>query len=102
MVRLSDLSDAERDHIMAKELPSFAARPWVEGPPRAERRVAIITTAGLHRLVTHLRGQSGNFRVATVQQPSLRCGLAGHGQGLEPAGLGDRIGQSQGKGVGYL
>ena len=50
MVRLSDLSDAERDHIMAKELPSFAARPWVEGPPLAERRVAIITTAGLHRL----------------------------------------------------
>ncbi len=50
MVRLSDLSDAERTHIMAKELPSYADRPWVEGPPLAERRVAIITTAGLHRL----------------------------------------------------
>ncbi len=50
MVRLSDLSAAEREHIMAKELPAFDARPWVEGPPLAERRVALITTAGLHRI----------------------------------------------------
>ena len=50
MVRLGDLSDAEREHIMAKPLPSFAERPWVEGPPLSERRVAIVTTAGLHRL----------------------------------------------------
>ena len=50
MVRLSDLSAAEREHIMAKELPTFDDAPWVEGPPLAERRVAIITTAGLHRL----------------------------------------------------
>lgn len=50
MVRLSDLSDAEREHIMAKDLPSFGARPWIDGPPLAQRRVAIITTAGLHRI----------------------------------------------------
>jgi D-proline reductase (dithiol) PrdB len=50
MVRLRDLSEAERDHIMAKELPSFDAEPWVEGSPLTERRVAIITTAGLHRI----------------------------------------------------
>lgn len=50
MVRLRDLSDAERDHIMAKDLPTFAATPWVEGPALAERRVALVTTAGLHRV----------------------------------------------------
>lgn len=50
MVRLQDLSDAEREHIMAKELPTFDERPWVEGPPLSEHRVALITTAGLHRL----------------------------------------------------
>lgn len=50
MVRLSDLSDAERDHIMAKPLPVFDRQPWVVGPPLAERRIAIVTTAGLHRL----------------------------------------------------
>lgn len=49
MVRLSDLSDAERTHITAKELPTFGSEPWVDGPPLAERRVALVTTAGLHR-----------------------------------------------------
>lgn len=49
MVRLSDLSEAERQHIMAKELPSYDSAPWVDGPPLAERRVALVTTAGLHR-----------------------------------------------------
>lgn len=49
MARLRDLSDAERDHIMGKELPSYDVTPFVEGPPLAERRVALVTTAGLHR-----------------------------------------------------
>ena len=49
MVRLSDLSPAERDHITAKELTTFDTEPWVEGPPLADRRVAILTTAGLHQ-----------------------------------------------------
>lgn len=50
MVRLHDLSDAEREHIMAKPLPSFDERPWVEARPLTEQRVALVTTAGLHRL----------------------------------------------------
>lgn len=50
MVRLRDLSDAERRHIMAKELPSYDSTPFVEGPPLAERRVALVTTAGLHHV----------------------------------------------------
>ena len=29
-------------------LPKFAIRPWVRGGPLAQRRVALITTAGLH------------------------------------------------------
>jgi hypothetical protein len=29
MVRLSDLSAAEREHIMAKESPTFDDAPWV-------------------------------------------------------------------------
>jgi D-proline reductase (dithiol) PrdB len=50
MVRLRDLSAAERAHIMEKELPAYDSNPWVEGPPLAERRVALVTTAGLHRV----------------------------------------------------
>ena len=49
MVRLQDLSEVERDDIMAKDLPVFEDEPWVEGPLLPERRVAIVTTAGLHR-----------------------------------------------------
>ena len=30
-------------------LSGFDSRPWVEGPPLARRRVAIVTTSGLHR-----------------------------------------------------
>jgi D-proline reductase (dithiol) PrdB len=34
---------------MAKELPVYETTPSVEGPPLRERRVALVTTAGLHR-----------------------------------------------------
>lgn len=49
MVRLADLEEWEREHILAKELPVYDTSPWVKGPPLAERRVALVTTAGLHR-----------------------------------------------------
>jgi D-proline reductase (dithiol) PrdB len=34
---------------MEKDCPRFETRPWVAGPPLAHRRVALVTTAGLHR-----------------------------------------------------
>jgi len=50
MVRLETLSEAEREltQRMAQICPSFETQPWVKGPPLSQRRVAIITTAGLH------------------------------------------------------
>ncbi len=50
MVRLSDMPEVEAAHVVAKECVPFATRPWVEGPPLAERRVALVTSAGLHRV----------------------------------------------------
>jgi D-proline reductase (dithiol) PrdB len=50
MVRLTDLTDADARHLLAKECPPFDSVPWVAGPPLCERRVAIVTSAGLHRL----------------------------------------------------
>jgi D-proline reductase (dithiol) PrdB len=50
MVRLQDLSDAERRHIMAKELPSYESSPFVAGHPLIGHRVALVTTAGLHQV----------------------------------------------------
>lgn len=51
MVRLVDLADSDRENMLKKvpTLPRFDARPWVNGPALAKRRVAIISTAGLHK-----------------------------------------------------
>lgn len=52
MVRLADLPDWEREHMLAKlaDLEPFQSQPWVSDPrPLPERRVALVTTAGLHR-----------------------------------------------------
>lgn len=50
MVRLADLALWERENFLNKvaTLPSFIGRPWARGPALTKRRVAIITTAGLH------------------------------------------------------
>ncbi len=51
MARLSELPDWERDHLLhlRDQAPRLAGRPWVKGPPLNARRVALISTAGLHR-----------------------------------------------------
>jgi D-proline reductase (dithiol) PrdB len=51
MVRLADLPEWERRHMLdkLKGLSGFEGRPWVAGPPLARRRVAIVTTSGIHR-----------------------------------------------------
>ncbi|MGH8635827.1 MAG: glycine/sarcosine/betaine reductase selenoprotein B family protein [Burkholderiales bacterium] len=50
MVRLADLPESDRDNMLKKIplLPQLPGRPWVEGPMLSKRRVAIVTTAGLH------------------------------------------------------
>ncbi len=50
MARLSDLPEWERQHHLDKihELPDFGTTPFVPGRPLKRRRVAIISTAGLH------------------------------------------------------
>ena len=51
MVRLADLPEWEREHFLdlARKAPTFSNRPWVKGPALNKRRVALISTAGLHR-----------------------------------------------------
>jgi D-proline reductase (dithiol) PrdB len=52
MARLSDIPEWERAHHLDKiaTLPNYGVTPYVAGPPLNQRRVAIITTAGLHVL----------------------------------------------------
>jgi len=50
MVRLADLPERDRDNMLKKvpTLPQLAGRPFVRGRPLSQRRVAIVSTAGLH------------------------------------------------------
>ena len=51
MARLSDLSEWERDLMLIKlkDLSPLKGKPWVSGPALSERRVALVTSAGIHR-----------------------------------------------------
>jgi D-proline reductase (dithiol) PrdB len=47
-MRLEDVSEGERKMLLSLKCPTFETHPWENGPPLKERRVAIVTTAGLH------------------------------------------------------
>lgn len=47
--RLSELPEAEGKHLAAMRCPSYEDTPGVPGKPLSERRIAIVSTAGLHR-----------------------------------------------------
>lgn len=64
MVRLRDLTTWDRQHIENADLPVFDGRPWVTSGPLASRRVAIVTTAGLHRRGDHpFAPGAGDYRI---------------------------------------
>lgn len=48
MVRLAVIPEPMRSHIAALDCPIFDTQPWVQGPSLNQRRVALISTAGLH------------------------------------------------------
>lgn len=49
MVRLTDLPDYEREHLLAKSDPPLGPAAWVpQRKPMSAMRIALITTAGLH------------------------------------------------------
>ncbi|MBW2622635.1 MAG: selenoprotein B glycine/betaine/sarcosine/D-proline reductase [Deltaproteobacteria bacterium] len=49
MVRLASIPEPMRGHMEKLPCPTFENTPFVKAPPAGERRVAIISTAGLHR-----------------------------------------------------
>ena len=73
MVRLTDLAPAQAKRYSELECPSFDTTPWVTGPALAERRVAIVASAGLVvRGEKPFRGGDGDFRVIPANTPSDR------------------------------
>lgn len=49
MARLEKMPESMRSHLATLPCPTFTTKPWAKGPALAQRRVAIISTAGLHR-----------------------------------------------------
>ncbi len=49
MARLEDIPQPTRDAVATAACPSFDTTPFVSGPPLAERRVAIVSSAALIR-----------------------------------------------------
>ncbi len=49
MVRLADTPASLRARLEELDCPTYDTQPWVSGPPLAERRVAIVSTAGLQQ-----------------------------------------------------
>lgn len=49
MVRLIDLPEYERDHLLEKNMPPLGPLPWhTNAKPLSAKRIALIITAGLH------------------------------------------------------
>jgi D-proline reductase (dithiol) PrdB len=64
MVRLSDLPPDYAEGLRAQKMPEFGPAPWVPGPDLKSARVAIVTTAGLHRASDpRFAGGSGDYRL---------------------------------------
>jgi len=48
MARLETYSEEERNHLLSMPCPTFESTAFVTGPQLFKRKVAIISTAGLH------------------------------------------------------
>jgi D-proline reductase (dithiol) PrdB len=49
MARIEDIPQPTRDSVLAVPCPAFETTPFVSGPPLAQRRVAIVSSAALIR-----------------------------------------------------
>lgn len=64
MARLENMPEPMRSHLKRLPCPSFDTTPWVTGPPLHERRIAMISTAGLHRKNDRpFTGMTGDYRI---------------------------------------
>ena len=64
MTRLTDLPPAQAKRLAELECPNFETRPWVTGSPLSQRRVSIVSSAGLVvRGEDPFRGRDADYRV---------------------------------------
>lgn len=75
-MRLERLPAAMAKRLAELDCPDFTTTPWVEGPPLSQRRVAIVSSAGLVvRGDQVFRGRDADYRaIPTETQPNdLLC-----------------------------
>jgi len=64
MARLEELPEPMYSHLADLPCPQFERTSWVEGPRPSEQRVALVSTAGLHRRSDRpFTGRDGDYRV---------------------------------------
>ena len=69
--RLSDMPEVEANHLRRIECPTYDDTPALPGKPLAYRRVAIISTAGLHKRGDRpFRPGDGSYRVIPAETPA--------------------------------
>ena len=70
MVKVDEFPDGVREDFLDRDMPTFEDTPLIAGPPLRERRVALISTAGLHRRGDRpFTEQSGDFRIILRDTP---------------------------------
>ena len=63
MVDVSTLPDTMQKHLNDLDCPVFDAKPWVNEGPLSERRVALVSSAGIHRRSDkHFAGGDASYR----------------------------------------
>jgi D-proline reductase (dithiol) PrdB len=75
-MRLEQLPAEMAKRLSELECPDFKTTPWVEGAPLSQRRVAIVSSAGLTvRGDRVFRGRDADYRAipATTQPHELLC-----------------------------
>ena len=74
MTRLTDLPPAHAKRLAEVQCPYFMTRPWVEDLLLAERRIAIVSSAGLFlRDSEPFRGRDADYRVIPGDIKWLIC-----------------------------
>jgi D-proline reductase (dithiol) PrdB len=96
MALVDDIPEPTRSAILALDVPAAETRPFVAGPPLSSRRVAIVTSAALHR-----RGDAP-FPAGSAEARTLPVGLPTRDIVMSHVSINfDRTGWSRDANVAY-
>jgi D-proline reductase (dithiol) PrdB len=74
VAQLDQFPEPMRSHLANLPCPSFKTNPWATGPDLSKRRVALISTAGLHRRGDRpFESLTGDYRIipGTIEAKEL-------------------------------